>query len=156
MLPADMTLENRTSDKAPAPARKAPGFMSAALRRLTMATIAGAVALSVMMGAPAPARADSTSDNVLKGLIALGAVGVLVNSLDKKDDRARRSYYDNRYDNRRPPPAAWRDHPDNRHDNGWHKGHSKFDRDRDHRRNAWYNDRNNRHDRRWPGPSHDR
>lgn len=160
MLPADTTLEIRTSDKTPADkapagkaligAGKAPGPVAGVFRRLTMAAVAGAVALSVMMGAPAPARADSTSDNVLKGLIALGAVGVLINSLDKNDHRDRRP----QYDNRRPPPAAWRN---NRHDNGWHKGHSKFQRDRDYRRNAWYNDRyDNRRDRRWSGPSHDR
>lgn len=170
MLPAEMTVENTLSDKAATPtgtAGTAQDFLSAALRRLTMAAVAGAVAFSVMLGAPAPARADSTSDNVLKGLIALGAVGVLLNSIDKDNHRDRRP----QYDNRRLPPAAWRD---GRHDNGWHRGHSKFDRDRDDRRydpreparrNAWYDDRrdggydnrrDDRNDRRWPGPSHDR
>lgn len=121
--------------------------VTGAFRKLTTAVIAGAVALSVVAGAAAPARADSTSDNVLKGLIALGAVGVIVNSLDKDNDRDRRPRYSHRGP---PPPAYWQQ---DRRGNGWDRGPSRFDRERQFRRDAWRHDRDRRD---WRQPRWDR
>lgn len=66
------------------PVRKA-----SALRRLVAAVAAAATALSLIATTAAPARADS-NDDMLKALIALGAVGIIAHEIDRKKDRDRR------------------------------------------------------------------
>ncbi|MFT4150340.1 MAG: hypothetical protein QM656_09095, partial [Paracoccaceae bacterium] len=73
-----------------------------ALPRLIATLAAGATALTLIATAPTPARADS-GDDMLRALIALGAIGVLAHELNR-DDRAPRY-------RRAPPPPQWRPAP---------------------------------------------
>ena len=110
--------------------------------------VAGAVAASLILGTGlgavvgtvTPARADDSSDNLLTGLVALGALGVIVNNLDKNDHHNRPPRY--RDDRRPPPPGFW---SNERGQGGW--------RDDRWRNSGWRNDGWHPNDGRYLGPN---
>ena len=80
-----------------------PRAKPGAMRRVITAFAAGATALSLIANSALPARADDRSDDMLKALIALGAVGIIAHEIDKKNDRDDRKVRD------RGPYGDWDD-----------------------------------------------
>jgi hypothetical protein len=71
------------------PEPAAAGKFRRLLNGLLGSTLAGALALGAFAGTAAPAKADG--DDLVKGVIALGALGIVANSLSDHDHSPRRA-----------------------------------------------------------------